>query len=1005
MTKTLVIAEKPSVAQDIVRALTPSSGKFEKHDEHFENDQYVVTSAVGHLVEIQAPEQFDVKRGKWSFANLPVIPPFFDLKPVDKTKTRLNAVVKQAKRKDVTDLINACDAGREGELIFRLIEQYAGSTKAGQFQSLGKPVKRLWLQSMTPQAIRDGFDKLRSDAQMQGLANAARSRSEADWLVGINGTRAMTAFNSRDGGFFLTTVGRVQTPTLAVVVEREEQIRKFISRHYWEIHANFGAEAGIYAGKWFDPKWKKDAEDGEKKADRVWSEREATEIALAVRGKPATVSEESKPTTQASPLLFDLTSLQREANGKFGFSAKTTLALAQSLYERHKALTYPRTDSRALPEDYLPVAQQTFAMLADGNTTLRHLAPFALQALNNGYIRPNKRIFDNAKVSDHFAIIPTLQAPSGLSEAEQKLYDLVARRFMAVFFPSAEYLVTTRLSVVDASTSQGSQQHFKTEGKVLVKPGWLAIYGKEAADEVADAKDGDKGQSLVAVQPGERPLTEEANAKGLQTRPPARYSEATLLGAMEGAGKLVEDDELREAMQEKGLGTPATRAATIEGLIAEKYMLREGRELIPTAKAFQLMTLLRGLGVEELSRPELTGEWEFKLSQMEKGLLSRDDFMQQIAAMTEHIVQKAKEYDRDTVPGDYATLQTPCPNCGGVVKENYRRYTCCGANVAPESSAEGASEGCGFSFTKSPAGRTFEPAEAERFLADKKIGPLDGFRSKAGWPFVAEMALKFSEEDKNWKLEFDFGDDKKDDDSGELHELDLTQTLGHCPKCGAPVVEHGANYVCSKSVATLEQATPSCDFKSGKIILQQPVERAQMEKLLSTGKTDLLDKFVSMRTRRAFKAFLAWDATAGKVNFEFEPRASKFPPRKTAAGSAKTTATKTPFGKTPAKKGAAKKAPAAKTTKAEKAVKAPRKTTPGTGANPSPDLAAVIGAEPVARTEAVKKMWDYIKANGLQDATNKRAINADAKLLAVFGKPQITMFELAGILGKHLSKP
>ena len=328
MTKTLVIAEKPSVAQDIVRALTPSSGKFEKHDEHFENDQYVVTSAVGHLVEIQAPEQFDVKRGKWSFANLPVIPPFFDLKPVDKTKTRLNAVVKQAKRKDVSALINACDAGREGELIFRLIEQYAGSTKAGTFQALGKPVKRLWLQSMTPQAIRDGFDKLRSDAQMQGLANAARSRSEADWLVGINGTRAMTAFNSRDGGFFLTTVGRVQTPTLAVVVEREEQIRKFVSRNYWEIHASFAAQAGVYAGKWFDPKWKKDAEDGEKKADRVWNEHEAAEIANAVRGKPATVSEESKPTTQASPLLFDLTSLQREANGKFGFSAKTTLALA-----------------------------------------------------------------------------------------------------------------------------------------------------------------------------------------------------------------------------------------------------------------------------------------------------------------------------------------------------------------------------------------------------------------------------------------------------------------------------------------------------------------------------------------------------------------------------------------------------------------------------------------------------------------------------------------------------
>jgi DNA topoisomerase III len=987
MTKTLVIAEKPSVAQDIVRALTPVAGKFDKHDEHFENDQYVVTSAVGHLVEIQAPEQFDVKRGKWSFAHLPVIPPYFDLKPVDKTKTRLNAVVKQAKRKDVTALINACDAGREGELIFRLIEQYAGGHKNGKDIPLGKPVKRLWLQSMTPQAIRDGFTALRSEKQMQGLAHAARSRSEADWLVGINGTRAMTAFNSRDGGFFLTTVGRVQTPTLAVVVEREEQIRKFISRDYWEIHATFGAEAGEYNAKWFDPKWKKDAEDAEKRADRLWSLADAQTIADAVRGKPATVTEESKPTSQASPGLFDLTSLQREANGKFGYSAKTTLALAQSLYERHKALTYPRTDSKHLPEDYLPVVKDTFAMLRDSG--MRHLAPFAKQALEGSYIKPSKRIFDNAKVSDHFAIIPTLQAPSGLSEAEQKLYDLVVRRFMAVFFPSAEYMVTTRIS-----TAVGHS--FKTEGKVLVKPGWLAIYGKEAADEVADAKEGDKGQNLIPVKPGEMVTTESADPKGLKTRPPARYSEATLLGAMEGAGKLVEDDELREAMQEKGLGTPATRAAIIEGLINEKYMLRDGRELIPTAKAFQLMTLLRGLGVEELSKPELTGEWEYKLSQMEHGKLSRDDFMREIAQMTEHIVKKAKEYDRDTIPGDYATLSTPCPNCGGIVRENYRRYACVGKSGSGE-------DACGFSFGKSPAGRTFEPAEVEQFLRDKKIGPLEGFRSKAGWPFTAEMALKYSEEDKNWKLEFDFGDDKKAEETGEIVDFSEQEPLGPCPKCSARVFEWGSNYVCEKSVPTQAQATPSCDFKSGKIILQQPVSREQIAKLLETGKTDLLDKFVSMRTRRAFKAFLAWNKDEGKVSFEFEPRASKFPPRKTAAGAPAAkyapAAAKKAAGKAPAKS-AVKTAPAKKAPVAKKAA-APHKT--AAGLTPSPALAAVIGNEAVARTAVIKKLWDYIKANGLQDATNKRAINADAKLLPVFGKPQVTMFELAGIVGKHLS--
>ncbi len=982
LNKTLVIAEKPSVAQDIVRALTPVAGKFEKHDEYFESDSYVVSSAVGHLVEIQAPEAYDVKRGKWSFAQLPVIPPHFDLKPVDKTKTRLNAVVKLAKRKDVDKIVNACDAGREGELIFRLIEQYAGGAKP-----LGKPVSRLWLQSMTPQAIRDGFDNLRTNAQMQPLADAARCRSEADWLVGINGTRAMTAFNSRDGGFFLTTVGRVQTPTLSVVVEREELIRKFVSRDYWEIHATFAAQAGEYAGKWFNPAHKKEADDAEKKADRVWTQAEAKAIADAVRGQPATVTEESKPTTQASPLLFDLTSLQREANGKFGFSAKTTLQIAQSLYERHKALTYPRTDSRALPEDYVPVVKKTFEMLADSD--MRHLAPHALVALNNNYIRPTKRVFDNAKVSDHFAIIPTLQAPSGLSEAEQKLYDLVVRRFMAVFFPSAEYQVTTRITTA-------AQHAFKTEGKVLVKPGWLAIYGKEAAAEVEDAKEGDKGQNLVPVAPGEKVKGDPVDPKGLKTKPPARYSEATLLGAMEGAGKTVEDDELREAMQEKGLGTPATRSSIIEGLIAEKYMLREGRELIPTAKSFQLMTLLRGLDVQELTKAELTGEWEYKLAQMEQGKLSREKFMAEIAAMTEHMVKKAKEYDRDTIPGDYATLAAPCPNCGGIVKENYRRYTCTGA--------DGHSEGCGFSFGKSPAGRTFEPAEVEQFLRDKHIGPLDGFRSKAGWPFVAEMVIKFDEEAKNYKLEFDFGDDKAGEEDGELVDFGTQTALGACPKCGGNVFEHGKNYVCEKSVPTDAQPTPSCDFKSGQIILQQPIEREQMQKLLATGKTDLLDKFVSMRTRRAFKAMLAWDAAEGKVNFEFAP--SKFPPRKTAFKAAAKTgaATKTGAARAGTTGAAAKKAPAKKAAAVKEAKpKAPRKTTAASGKQPSAELAAVIGAEPIARPQVMKKLWDYIKANGLQDAKDKRSINADAKLLAVFGKPQVTMFELAGIAGKHLS--
>ncbi len=860
MTKSLIIAEKPSVAQDIVRALTPTAGKFEKHDEYFESETYLVTSAVGHLLEIKAPEEFDVKRGKWSFANLPVIPPHFDLNPIDKSKGRLGAIVKLVKRKDVSALINACDAGREGELIFRLIQQHSKSKH---------PVKRLWLQSMTPAAIRDGFENLRSDAQMLPLADAARCRSEADWLVGINGTRAMTAFNSRDGGFFLTTVGRVQTPTLSIMVEREEKIRKHVARDYWEIKATFAAQAGEYDGKWFDPRWKKNPDDPEARADRLWNEADAKAIQQATLGQPASVTEEAKPSTQSSPGLYDLTTLQREANSRLGFSAKTTLSIAQALYEKHKVLTYPRTDSKHLPEDYVDVVKQTMKMISteDLPGPLRALVPHAKTAIKEGYVKPNKKIFDNAKVSDHFAIIPTLLAPKSLSEIEAKLYDMVVKRFLAVFFPPAEFMVTTRISTVKVADKE---HKFQTNGKVMVKPGWLAIYGREAQEDDAN---------LVAVAPGEIVRTEDVVVGALKTKPPARYTEATLLSAMEGAGKLIDDDELREAMQEKGLGTPATRAAIIEGLIYEKYIHREGRELVPGAKAFQLMTLLRGLGVEDLTKPELTGNWEFQLSEMEKGKLEREAFMAEIARMAERIVKKAKEYDRDTIPGDYATLKAPCPNCGGVVKENYRRFACTGKPPA--------TEGCGFSISKIPGSRAFELDEVERFLTDKKIGPLEGFRSKAGWPFTAELRLAFDDEIKNWKLEFDFGEDaKKDGESGEPVDFGDQQSLGACPKDQGHVYEHGSSYVCEHAVG----ANVTCDFKSGKIILQQPVAREQMSKLLETGKTDLLEGFVSNKTRRKFKARLAYDKKEGKVIFEFEPRAPRAPAAAKKAAAKKTAA-------------------------------------------------------------------------------------------------------------------
>ncbi|GIZ52213.1 DNA topoisomerase III [Noviherbaspirillum aridicola] len=874
MTKTLIIAEKPSVANDIAKAL----GGFTKHDEYFESNEYVLSSAVGHLVEIAVPEEYDVKRGKWTFTHLPVIPPHFALNPIAKTESRLKVLNKLIKRKDVTALVNACDAGREGELIFRLIAQYA---KAKQ------PIKRLWLQSMTPAAIREGFARLREDKEMMPLADAARCRSEADWLIGINGTRAMTAFNSKDGGFYLTTVGRVQTPTLSIVVEREEKIKNFVPRDYWEVRAEFVCAAGVYEGRWLDTKFRKDETDPEKRAERLWSKAAAESIVAACRGKPGNVTEEAKPATQLSPALFDLTSLQREANSRFGFSAKNTLALAQALYEKHKVLTYPRTDSRHLPEDYLGTVKQTLEAISENNNYMQ----FAKQILKNNWVKPNKRIFDNSKISDHFAIIPTTQVPKNLSEPEQKLYDLVARRFMAVFFPAAEYMVTTRYTEV-------SGHQFKTEGKVMTNPGWLAIYGREAAND----DDKDNAGTLVPVARGEQVKTDKVNANGLVTKPPARYTEATLLSAMEGAGKLVDDEDLREAMAGKGLGTPATRAAIIEGLLNEKYLLREGRELIPTAKAFQLMTLLRGLGVDELTAPELTGEWEYKLAQMERGKISREEFMREIAQMTQIIVKRAKEYDKDTIPGDYATLKTPCPNCGGVVKENYRRFAC---------------TKCEFSMSKTPGGRQFEIPEVEELLARREIGPLQGFRSKMGRPFAAILRINRDEDINNYKLEFDFGQNQDEGEDGEGVDFSNQTALGHCPKCGSGVYEMGLAYVCEKAVAKPK----ACDFRSGRIILQQEIVPEQMAKLLNDGRTDLLPGFISQRTRRPFKAYLVKDKN-GKVGFEFEERKGKAPargkseqdepkeeaPKKTAAAAAKPAAKKVAAKKPAVKKAAAKKA-------------------------------------------------------------------------------------------------
>jgi DNA topoisomerase III len=830
MSKTLVIAEKPSVASDIAKVLG-----VKKDGDHFESDEYVISSAVGHLVEIGEPEEEEVKRGKWTFAKLPVIPSHFELKPIEKSADRLRLLTKLIKRKDVTKIVNACDAGREGELIFRLIQQHS---KAKQ------PVKRLWLQSMTPTAIRDGFARLRSDEELQGLADAARCRSEADWLVGINGTRAMTAFNTKSGGFHLTTVGRVQTPTLAIMVEREEKIRKFKPRAYFEIHAQFDAKAGQYASRWFDEKFKK-GDDEHARAERLFdldlnkpdAKTRAEAIVAKCLGKPGVVEEESKPTTQAPPLLYDLTSLQREANSRFGFSAKTTLSLAQALYEKHKVLTYPRTDSRALPEDYVKTVGETLEVLESTN----RYHTFAKEIRTKKMVRPaNKRVFDNTKISDHFAIIPTLQLPKSLNELEEKLYDLVTKRFLAVFFPAAEFQQTTRITRVEGEA-------FKSEGKVLVNAGWLAVYGKEV--------DSEETGNLTPVSKDEKPKASEVNAKELQTKPPARYSEATLLSAMEGAGKLIDDEELRAAMQEKGLGTPATRASIIEGLILQSYIVREEKALKPTPQAFSLITLLNGLNVPELTQPEMTANWETQLARMERGEISREKFMTEIVDMAKHIVAQAKGFESDTVPGDFSDLQTPCPKCGSQIKENYKKFAC---------------TKCDFGFWKILASRQLAVEEAETLIRDKRVENLEGFRSKLGRTFNANLKLNDA-----FEIEFYWEDSDKVGEGADPIDFSTMAPIGKCPKCGAGVFETENAYICE--VAAKKDKPRKCDFRSGRTILQQSIEPEQMVKLLNEGKTDLLTQFVSTRTKRPFKAFLVLERKKDevKVGFEFPPREPK----------------------------------------------------------------------------------------------------------------------------------
>ncbi len=844
MGKTLVIAEKPSVAGDISRVL----GGMKKEKDYFEGDNYVVSSAIGHLVTIKPPESAEVKRGKWKMENLPVIPEAFDLDPIAKTESRFKLLKRLMKRKDIDLIINACDAGREGELIFRYIVDAA---------QVKKPTKRLWLQSMTQGAIRDGFENLKSEAEMVPLADAAKCRSEADWLMGINGTRAMTAFNSPSGGFQLTTVGRVQTPTLALLVNREKEIQAFNPVDYWEVHASFGVQAGSYEGRWFDESFKKPkTERGERasdlKAERIWDKAEAEAIVAYCEGKQATVEEEQKPSKQASPLLYDLTSLQREANGRFGFSARGTLAIAQALYERHKVLTYPRTDSRYLPEDYMGTVKQVL-----GNFSGSVYGDYAKKITSNSWLVPSKRIFNGAKVSDHFAIVPTNQQPKNLKEQEQKLYDMVVRRFLAVFYPPAVYEITTRISRVD-------EHAFKTEGKILRELGWLEVYGKAAAESASD---------MVRVESDEKAEVEGIESRGEATRPPARYTEATLLSAMEGAGKMIDDEELRDAMSEKGLGTPATRAQTIEGLISQEYIRREERNLHPTAKAFNLMETVSVMKIPALDSPETTGEWEFKLKEVEQGKRTRDAFMKEIQQVTRDVVEAVRGFNPESVEMRETGITDPIT--GQPVVETLRDYRSRDGKMV---------------IRKAIAGRIMELDEIAQLMEKREVGPLDGFRSRQGWnTFSAIVRLNDEGE-----TELDWGQNEEKDE--EPLSFEGLEPLGMHPVLKVKVYDTERAFISEEKGKDDKPV-----FRLPRKILDREITAEEVRKMLADGKTELLRAFISKkRGKRPFDAFLLANDEKGKGwGFDFPPRPARKPAakkkaaKKTVKKTVKKTANKT----------------------------------------------------------------------------------------------------------------
>jgi DNA topoisomerase-3 len=754
MAKTLVIAEKPSVGRDLAGALDgpfqrrkledirPSRKKKKdeetpeevveaaksprsrtREDTHFlESDDYVITWAVGHLVQLAEPEEYDEKWKKWRMADLPIVPDGFKLVPRDpKSKKQLKLVETLLKREDIDRIINACDAGREGELIFAYLYESVFGMSATT-KDAPKPVDRLWISSMTKQAIREGFEKLRPGPQLRDLELAARSRSEADWLVGMNATRAAT-IRGRAWVGGVVSLGRVQTPTLAMIVKREREIQAFVPEPYRLIHGTFQPP---YQGLWFE---------GDE--TRIFGELErADRIVAKVSGQDGTIeSVERKEQSERAPLLYDLTSLQRDSNRRFGFSARRTLQAAQSLYESKKAITYPRTSSRYLSGDMVPQLKPTAGTLRPIDE-YRTAAEYVL-ALDQ---LPLQRVINDAKVDDHHAIIPTDidHDVSAFTPDERRVFDLIARRFLAVFHPPARYARTTVITLVE-------EERFRTRGKITLEAGWRAVYGLEP-DQERQAEDEDsEGGEIPALQQGQTVRCIAAEIEDKMTRPPPRYTEATLLSAMETAGKLIDDEELREAMKDSGLGTPATRAETIETLIRREYIERVGRDLQATPKGIQVVTMLEE---HKLTSPELTGDWEHKLSDIEHGRGDREKFMKGIADFTKETVEQIAALDKEKLRPERVELG-PCPRCGAetgeIIRENSKAYGCTSWKSREEA-------GCGFVIWKRVASRTLTPEIARQLIEERRTREvLSGFRSRNGKPFRARLVL--NDED---KIEFDF---------------------------------------------------------------------------------------------------------------------------------------------------------------------------------------------------------------------------------------------------------